>query len=119
MLQRRTLLVTAMMIFGLCSAALAAEQPSILLIMVDDLGYHDLGCQGVQDFKTPNIDRLAESGVRFTAGYVTAPQCGPSRAGLLTGMHQSRFGCTDPEAQLRRSRQQPDGASGEARFAEP
>ena len=108
-----------MMIFGLCSAALAAEQPSILLIMVDDLGYHDLGCQGVQDFKTPNIDRLAESGVRFTAGYVTAPQCGPSRAGLLTGMHQSRFGCTDPEAQLRRSRQQPDGASGEARFAEP
>ena len=67
--------------------------PNILLIMVDDLGYHDLGCQGVKDFKTPNIDRLAASGVRFTAGYVTAPQCGPSRAGLLTGMHQSRFGC--------------------------
>ena len=59
------------------------------------LGYHDLGCQGVKDFKTPNIDRLAASGVRFTAGYVTAPQCGPSRAGMLTGMHQSRFGCTD------------------------
>jgi len=63
--------------------------------MADDLGYHDLGCQGATDFKTPNLDRLAASGVRFRAGYVTAPQCGPSRAGLLTGMHQSRFGCTD------------------------
>ena len=73
----------------------AGYRPNILLIMADDLGYHDLGCQGVKDFKTPNIDRLAKSGVRFTAGYVTAPQCGPSRAGMLTGMHQSRFGCTD------------------------
>ena len=73
----------------------AADKPNILLIMADDLGYHDLGCQGVKDFKTPNIDRLAASGIRFTSGYVTAPQCGPSRAGLLTGMHQSRFGCTD------------------------
>ena len=71
------------------------SRPNILLIMADDLGYHDLGCQGAKDFKTPNIDRLALSGVRFRAGYVTAPQCGPSRAGLLTGMHQSRFGCTD------------------------
>lgn len=77
------------------SAADTVKKPNILLIMADDLGYHDLGCQGVKDFKTPNIDRLAESGVRFTAGYVTAPQCGPSRAGMLTGMHQSRFGCTD------------------------
>jgi arylsulfatase A-like enzyme len=71
------------------------SRPNILLIVADDLGYHDLGCQGVTDFKTPNIDRLAALGVRFTAGYVTAPQCGPSRAGLLTGMYQSRFGCTD------------------------
>ncbi len=78
-----------------CNSAEAATLPNILLIMVDDLGYHDLGCQGVTDFKTPNIDRLAASGVRFTAGYVTAPQCGPSRAGLLTGMHQARFGCSD------------------------
>ena len=77
------------------SAADTVKKPNILLIMADDLGYHDLGCQGVKDFKTPNIDRLAQSGVRFTAGYVTAPQCGPSRAGMLTGMHQSRFGCTD------------------------
>lgn len=87
--------ITTICTLGLCAAALAAERPNILLIMADDLGYHDLGCQGVKDFKTPNIDRLAKSGVRFTAGYVTAPQCGPSRAGMITGMHQSRFGCTD------------------------
>ncbi len=81
--------------FAAYAAAKKTNKPNIILIMADDLGYHDLGCQGVKDFKTPNIDRLAASGVRFTAGYVTAPQCGPSRAGLLTGMHQSRFGCTD------------------------
>jgi len=72
-----------------------AEKPNVLLIMVDDLGYADLGCQGVRDFKTPNIDKLAASGIRFTDGYVTAPQCGPSRAGLMTGMSQARFGCMD------------------------
>ena len=71
------------------------RRPNVLLIMADDLGYHDLGCQGVRDFKTPHVDQLAASGVRFEAGYVTAPQCGPSRAGLLTGMHQARFGCLD------------------------
>jgi arylsulfatase A-like enzyme len=75
---------------------LAAEsRPNVLLIYVDDLGYHDLGCQGATDLDTPNIDRLAASGVRFTSGYVTAPQCGPSRAGLLTGMNQARFGYHD------------------------
>ncbi|MEO0562197.1 MAG: sulfatase-like hydrolase/transferase [Chloroflexota bacterium] len=57
--------------------------PNILLVVVDDLGYHDLGCQGATDVRTPNLDRLAASGARFTSGYVTAPQCGPSRAGLL------------------------------------
>ncbi len=71
------------------------DRPNVLLILTDDQGYHDLSCQGAEDFATPHIDALAASGVRFTAGYVTAPQCGPSRAGLLTGMHQSRFGCTD------------------------
>ena len=75
--------------------ATAEEKPNILIILADDLGYHDLGCQGVTDFQTPNIDRLAASGIRFTDGYVTAPQCGPSRAGLITGVSQSRFGYLD------------------------
>jgi len=67
-------------------------KPNIIVILADDLGYADLGCQGSLDVKTPHIDKLAENGIRFTSGYVTAPQCGPSRAGLLTGRYQNRFG---------------------------
>ncbi len=83
----------------LAATASAPGKPNILLIMVDDLGYLDLSCQGAKDIKTPRIDKLAKSGIRFTAGYVTAPQCGPSRAGLMTGMSQSRFGYRDNRGQ--------------------
>lgn len=69
--------------------------PNILLILTDDLGYLDLSCQGATDIATPNIDSIAEMGVRFTDGYVTAPQCAPSRAGLMSGVSQSRFGFVD------------------------
>ena len=68
-----TLLACISLCMGLTAAAADRAKPNILLIMADDLGYHDLGCQGVKDFKTPNIDGLAASGVRFTSGYVTAP----------------------------------------------
>lgn len=68
------------------------EKPDILVILADDLGYGDLGCQGSADVKTPNVDSLAANGVRCTAGYVTAPQCSPSRAGLMSGCYQERFG---------------------------
>ncbi len=74
---------------------LKAQQPNVLVIIVDDLGYGDLSCQGSTEILTPNIDRLAESGIRFTDGYVTAPQCGPSRAGLISGVFQDRFGYND------------------------
>ncbi len=70
----------------------AVAKPNVIVILVDDLGYADLGCQGSRDVRTPHIDSLATNGVRFTDGYVTAPQCGPSRAGLLTGRYQNRFG---------------------------
>lgn len=66
--------------------------PNILVILTDDLGYADLGCYGATDFSTPAIDRLAASGVRFTDGYVTSPQCGPSRASLISGVQPLRFG---------------------------
>lgn len=69
-----------------------APRPNILVIFADDLGYADLGCQGSPDVKTPHIDSLAAHGVRCTAGYVTAPQCSPSRAALLSGRYQQRFG---------------------------
>lgn len=71
----------------------AAPPPNIIVILTDDLGYADLGVQGqVRDIRTPHLDRLAAEGVRFTAGYITAPQCSPSRAGLITGRYQQRLG---------------------------
>ncbi len=74
----------------------AEKRPNIIVILSDDHGWADLGCQGVRsDVKTPHIDQLAAEGVRFTRGYVTAPQCVPSRAGLLTGRDQNRFGTDD------------------------
>jgi len=68
--------------------ALTAElrRPNVVLIVADDLGYGDLGCQGCRDIKTPNIDRLATRGVRFTNFYANGPECSPTRAALLTGV---------------------------------
>src|SRR5687768_17567208 len=70
----------------------APRRPNIVLIVADDLGYADLGCQGGTEIPTPNIDSLARDGVRFTNGYVSCPVCSPTRAGLLTGRYQQRFG---------------------------
>jgi arylsulfatase A-like enzyme len=70
----------------------AASRPNILLIVTDDLGYGELGCQGNRQIPTPHIDSIASNGIRFTDGHVTAPVCSPSRAGLLTGRYQTRFG---------------------------
>jgi len=71
----------------------AADKPNIIVVYTDDHGWPDIGSVGVYpDLKTPHIDALAASGVRATSGYSTAPQCVPSRAGLLTGKSQNRFG---------------------------
>ncbi|MGA2497064.1 MAG: sulfatase-like hydrolase/transferase [Tepidisphaeraceae bacterium] len=70
----------------------STDKPNILFIVADDLGYADLGFQGCKDIPTPNLDALAASGVRFTSGYVSGPYCSPTRAGLLTGRYQERFG---------------------------
>ncbi|MEW6211032.1 MAG: sulfatase-like hydrolase/transferase, partial [Acidobacteriota bacterium] len=72
--------------------ATPARRPNILLIVADDLGYADLGVQGCKDIPTPNIDSIARGGVRFTNGYVSCPVCSPTRAGLMTGRYQQRFG---------------------------
>jgi len=68
------------------------DQPSIVLIFADDLGYGDVSFCGSELISTPNIDALADNGVRLTQGYVSHPVCSPSRAGLLTGRHQQRHG---------------------------
>ncbi len=67
-------------------------KPNILLFYADDLGYGELGCYGSQEVPTPQIDSIAANGIRFTSGYVSAPLCSPSRAGLATGRYQQRFG---------------------------
>ncbi|MCF7817344.1 MAG: sulfatase [Kiritimatiellales bacterium] len=72
--------------------ATPAAQPNILVFYADDLGYGELGCYGNQHFRSPNIDAIAKNGIRFTQGYVSAPLCSPSRAGIMTGRYPTRFG---------------------------
>ena len=83
-------------VFGNAAAAINIDgtlKPNIILFFTDDHGWPDIGAAGVyDDLKTPHIDQLVADGVRCTNGYVTAPQCVPSRGGLLTGRDQSRFG---------------------------
>jgi arylsulfatase A-like enzyme len=86
-------LALALALLGLSPAADAdARKPNVLMIVADDLGYADLGCQGGRDVVTPQIDSLARDGVRCTNAYVTCPVCSPTRAGLITGRYQQRFG---------------------------
>jgi arylsulfatase A-like enzyme len=68
------------------------DRPNVLLIMMDDIGYGDIGSYGVSDAKTPNLDRLAGEGVRLTDAYANGPVCTPTRAALITGRYQQRVG---------------------------
>ncbi len=74
------------------SAQTAGRRPNIVVLVADDLGYADLGVQGCADIPTPHIDSIAGGGIRLTQGYVSAPLCSPTRAGLQTGRYQERFG---------------------------
>jgi arylsulfatase A-like enzyme len=79
---------------GLIQAVLAADprKPNIVFLVADDMGYADVGFNGCSDVPTPNIDAIAKGGVRFANGYVSGTYCSPTRAGLLTGRYQQRFG---------------------------
>src|SRR4029453_1145912 len=72
--------------------AQTAARPNILVILIDDFGFGDLSIHGCKDIPTPHIDALAAGSVRCTQGYISAPQCSPTRAGLMTGRYQQRFG---------------------------
>ena len=72
----------------------STEKPNLVIILLDDLGYADVGFNGSTEIFTPNIDRIAKNGVRITRGYVTHAVCAPSRAGLITGRYQDRFGAS-------------------------
>jgi arylsulfatase A-like enzyme len=88
---------------SLYAADAPVSKPNILVILADDLGYADVGFNGCRDIPTPNLDTLARSGVRCTNGYVTHPFCSPTRAGLLTGRYQQRFGHENNPAWLPQS----------------
>lgn len=93
----RTLLAAALLLALVGSATAAdpaqpARKPNVVFILADDLGWTDLGCQGSKFYATPNIDKLAASGLRFTNGYTCGPNCQPTRAALLTGQYGPRTG---------------------------
>ncbi len=89
---------TAAWLGGACSPGAEGQRPAvqqppnILLMVLDDLGYAEISANGCTDFATPNVDAIGARGARFTDFYVSAPVCSPSRAGLLTGRYQTRFG---------------------------
>jgi arylsulfatase A-like enzyme len=90
---RCLLFVSFVSFVSFCSTLSAqAKRPNILFIVGDDMGYADVGFHGCQDIPTPHLDSLAKSSVRCTNGYVSGPYCSPTRAGLLTGRYQTRFG---------------------------
>jgi len=94
---RPVLALLAIFSAGLASLFGASAKPNIVYILADDLGFAELGCNGSDRYKTPNIDALANSGVRFTRFY-TVPLCGPSRAMILTGRYGFRSGAVTQDA---------------------
>ena len=90
-----TLLILTLIISANCGteqSSIPSAPPNVIVILTDDQGYKDVGFNGCEDIPTPNIDRIAQQGVKFTSGYVSYAVCGPSRAGLITGRYQDRFG---------------------------
>ena len=93
-----------MMLAGLLPLSPAEERPNFLFILVDDLGWADIGANGSKFYETPSIDGLAAEGMRFTDGYVASPMCSPTRASIMTGKHPARLrmtnwiGAPQPEA---------------------
>ncbi len=91
----KTLRILATFVVLGASAALAANKPNVVFFLVDDLGQRDLGCYGSTFYETPNIDKLAKEGARFTDAYAACPVCSPTRASIITGMWPQRTGITD------------------------
>src|SRR5262245_25782637 len=89
-----TALIAAFLLFLVDNRSSAADKPNFVLIFADDLGINDLSCYGRKDQPTPNLDRMAAEGMRFTCGYCSQPICSPSRAGIMTGKTPGRLHIT-------------------------
>jgi arylsulfatase A len=92
---RTSLFLAASFLLLPAKAGAADERLNVVVILADDLGWADLGCYGSSYHKTPNLDRLAAQGLRFTDAYAAAPVCSPTRAALMTGLHPARLNLTD------------------------
>ncbi len=92
MIKNKTQIFFLLFVICVCGNIHAQKKPNIILLFADDAGYNDFGFQGSKEMITPNLDQLAKKSVRFKQAYVTDPTCGPSRAGLLTGKYQQRYG---------------------------
>ena len=88
-------MLRALLALAFATAAALAQTPNVVVILVDDLGFVDLGCQGSTFYETPHIDGLAADGVRFTNGYAACAVCSPTRAAMMTGRSPARTGVTD------------------------
>lgn len=110
---KQTVMLLAAFLLAPLAVLRAADAPkpktNIILFLIDDLGWRDLGCQGSTFYRTPNIDRLATEGVRFTEAYAACAVCSPTRAAILTGKYPAHLLLTDwlpagrwnPKAKLR------------------
>ncbi|MBI1356934.1 MAG: sulfatase-like hydrolase/transferase [Acidobacteria bacterium] len=110
-LSRRAFLRTAALAAAAAAlpAASQTRPPNVILFVIDDLGWMDLGCQGSTFYETPHLDRLAREGVRFTDAYAACPVCSPSRAALMTGRYPGSVGFTGHITAIGRHRSKPHG----------
>jgi len=92
---RFCILIAVFLIFTQLSNSQPVQKPNIIFILLDDFGYSDLGCYGSKYYLTPNIDKLAENGVRFINAYAASPVCSPTRASIMTGRYPVNTGITD------------------------
>ena len=105
-MERRTFLASGLGAIAACTSgrfkSRHAERPNVVLCMTDDQGWGDVGYNGLQEARTPNLDEMAASGVRFNRFYAAHPSCSPTRASVMTGRHPNRMGVFWPGMPLRR-----------------
>lgn len=114
-MMKRKNLASVLVLLGLGCQLMAAGKPNFVVILADDLGFADVGYHGSKEIPTPHIDSIARNGVHFLNGYSNGYVCSPTRAALLTGRYQNRYGCDYHIAPYRRSEDAPVGLPPEVK----